>query len=229
VANKSVSTVSGTQTRPRPQLDPELIVDAALRLAARDRTSPVSIRSLGTELGADPTAVYRHFADKDALVRAVLDRLLGDVNERVEALGGWRERLRGAAEILLEVMVAHPAFGSLVATFTTGGANELAAVEMILGDFKTCGLDDQTALRYYATYSSFVLSFSSAQAASLLVAGDKGSPGTDIWVADYSEADPLRFPTVARLHEGLSVLSDRDVFLSGIDILLDSAQTRAQA
>ncbi len=185
----------------------------------------MSIRSLGAELGADPTAVYRHFADKEALARAVIDRLLGEVNQVASLHTTWRERLMASAENLLEVMVAYPAFGSLAGTLTTGGENELTAVELILSDFKAAGLSNADALRYYAMYSSFVLSFASTQAAYLLV-HHAGVPATT-WVADYSSVDSHLFPTVAALHTELSRLSDREAFLGGIDLILDAAQARA--
>ena len=52
---------------------------------------PLTVRRLGKELGADPTAIYRHFRDKDELVRAVLDRL---VHERSRP---WTRRRAGAS------------------------------------------------------------------------------------------------------------------------------------
>jgi AcrR family transcriptional regulator len=221
-APKKVAPASRPR-RPRPQLDPELIVDAALRLAARDRTSQVSIRSLGAELGADPTAVYRHFEDKDALARAVIDRLLGEVNAAIVGYTTWRSRLRGSAERLLDVMLAYPAFGSQVGTLTTGGDQELAAVESILSDFKDAGLGDSDAIRFYGMYSSFVLSFASTQAAYLLVHEAELS-AAPTWVADYSNVDRRKFPTVAAMHAKLSQIRDRDAYVGGIDIILDAAE-----
>ena len=81
-------------------------------------------------------------------------------------------------------MLAHPAFGAQVATVTTGGANELRAVEQTLGAFRSAGLDDGDAVRYYATSSSYVLSLSGAQAA-LPPGGTEGYEADDsAWVAD---------------------------------------------
>jgi AcrR family transcriptional regulator len=44
-------------------LDREALVTAALRLAQRRDPVAMSFRAIGRELGADPTAVYRHFRD----------------------------------------------------------------------------------------------------------------------------------------------------------------------
>jgi AcrR family transcriptional regulator len=211
--------------RPRPQLDRATILEAAIRLSARPGTDTVSVRMLGAELKADPTAIYRHFSDKDELVRAAIDQLMGEVNAGLTPEMNWRDRLRTAAELILDVMLAHPAFGAQVATLTTGGANELRAVELTLGAFRGAGLNDVDAVRYYATYSSYVLSFVGAQAAYLLVAEDQPAEES-AWVADYSAAELIDHPAVAALHDRLSTLKDRDVFLTGVDIILESAAAR---
>src|SRR6478736_6005412 len=90
--------------RPRPQLDRESILDAGIKLAASGRADAVSVRRLGAELGADPTAIYRYFRDKDELVLALLDRLLAQVDEVSDKSGDWRVRLRSSALLTVEVM-----------------------------------------------------------------------------------------------------------------------------
>ena len=208
--------------RQRPQLDRDTILDAALRLAA-EGTQPVSVRMLGAELGADPTAIYRHFSDKDALFAAAIDRLIGMVNASLPPEAGWRQRLRVAAESTLDVMLAHPALGSFVSTLTTGGENELLAVELTLGAFGEAGLDEVDTLRYYGMFSSYVLSFASAQASFVVSNGRERSEESLSWVADYSTVDEQRYPTVAAMKEGLNGLLDRDVYLTGVEIILESA------
>ena len=213
--------------RPRPQLDRDTILDAALRLAAQEGTDAVTVRMLGAELGADPTAIYRHFSDKDALFAAAIDRLIGMVNGRLPADADWQDRLRLAAVGMLDVMLAHPALGAHVGTLTTGGNNELLAVELTLDAFRSAGLDDGDTLRYYGMYSSYVLSFCSAQAAYAVSNGSERSEESLSWVADYSAVDADRYPAVASLRVGLEGLLDRDVFHHGIEIILESAASRA--
>jgi len=71
---------AGARThRVRPQLDVTTILEAALRLSGAGNPEPLTVRSLGNELGADPTAIYRHFRDKDELVRGAFDRMLVEI------------------------------------------------------------------------------------------------------------------------------------------------------
>jgi hypothetical protein len=141
----------------------------------------------------------------------------------------WRQRLRIAAESMLDVMLAHPALGSFAGTLTTGGDNELLAVELTLDAFRSAGLDETDTLRYYGMYSSYVLSFASAQASYVVTNGRARSEESLSWVADYSTVDPERYPAVAAFRDGLNGLLDRDVYLTGVEIILESAASRAAA
>ena len=59
----------------RGSLTPELIVKESLKLLDDKGLDGFSMPKLGRALGADPTAVYRHFASKDDLVLAIADRV----------------------------------------------------------------------------------------------------------------------------------------------------------
>jgi AcrR family transcriptional regulator len=107
----------------------------------------MSFRHLGRELGADPTAVYRHFRDPNELVEAALDRLLAEVVGAVPADLPWRKRLRAAASGYLEAMVTHPVIAAEAGHRTTGGPGELAMIELPLAAPVEAGLSrEQTTI-----------------------------------------------------------------------------------
>ena len=212
------------KARPRPQLDAETILDAAQRLAATGR-EPLTVRRLGQELGADPTAIYRHFRDKDAVVMGVLDRLIADCVAAVDEGAPWRERMTQLADVSLEALCAHPAVGALAASQTTGGTGEAAAIEMILRAMVEAGLDHADSVRFYAVLSSYVIAFSSAQAGSRL----GSSPGDDDprWIGTHPGLHQGRTPTAAAVRDELEALRDQDVYESGVQVILDAVSARA--
>ena len=69
----------------RGTLTPELIVTQSLRLLDTQGVTGFSMPNLGRALGADPTAVYRHFSSKDDLVLAIADRLIEEAMEGLPA------------------------------------------------------------------------------------------------------------------------------------------------
>lgn len=68
------------------------LVEAALELARPTGAEAIVLREVTRRAGVTPRAAYRHFADRDALVRAVaqraLARLAAAIEERIRAAGG---------------------------------------------------------------------------------------------------------------------------------------------
>lgn len=80
------------------QLTPGAIIDASLRIAARGSGDAFTVRRLGEELGADPTAIYRHFRDKDELLLSVADHMLGEALDAIPEGLDWKSRIRALAD-----------------------------------------------------------------------------------------------------------------------------------
>ncbi len=92
--------------RPRGSLTPEVILDAAEALTA-EGFDAITVRSVAARLGAAPMALYNHFATKDELVDALLDRVLGRF-EPVPPSDDWLEDLRRFARAHRKVLTDHP-------------------------------------------------------------------------------------------------------------------------
>jgi AcrR family transcriptional regulator len=112
-----------TARRTRSKLDRDLVVDAALQLADAEGLDAVSIRRLADQFDVTPMALYWHFADKDALLAAIADRLwlqtaaeLEQALERMPADDDDRDwgQLRLTLTTLVGVMRGHPAVAELV-------------------------------------------------------------------------------------------------------------------
>ena len=69
-------TRSPTSGRRRSQrLTRERILRAAISIADRDGVDAVTMRGLGSELGVEGMALYRHFANKDELLESMVDHM----------------------------------------------------------------------------------------------------------------------------------------------------------
>ena len=218
---------AGEQTeRARPQLDVATILEAALRLSADGNPEPLTVRRLGKELGADPTALYRHFRDKDELVRAVLDKLVHQTVAAVDPEAGWRERMTQLARVTLDTFHEHPSVGAVAGSVTTGGEGELAAIEMIVVAMTEAGLDRQDSVRFYSVLSSYIISFAAAQAGAV-VAGDTDSDPA--WIGVTRSLERTRHPAITAVRDELEALRDRDIYESGVQVILDAIEARSTA
>jgi AcrR family transcriptional regulator len=80
--------------RPGPaefDLDAEEIVSAAVDIFQESGLDGVSMRSVSNRLGVSPVPLYSRIGNKEALVEAIADRLLGDPAPRVRAGQGWAD------------------------------------------------------------------------------------------------------------------------------------------
>jgi AcrR family transcriptional regulator len=84
----------------------EVILDSAESVAAQGFDA-LSVRAVAARLGAAPMALYNHFATKDELVDALLDRVLSRF-EPEPATDDWTEDLRRFARAHRRLLVEHP-------------------------------------------------------------------------------------------------------------------------
>src|SRR3954452_9449146 len=99
---------------PRLPLDQERILSAAEAIVAGEGVGKLTMRRIGAELGADPTAVYRHFRNKDELLKQLADRMFGTLPEVDPALD-WRDQLKVDLRHGLDRYRTHPDLAALLA------------------------------------------------------------------------------------------------------------------
>jgi AcrR family transcriptional regulator len=104
-ARKDSSQPHPRTRRRRGSLTREVILDAA-EAAARQGFDALTIRAVAARLEAAPMALYNHFADKDQLVDALLDRVLGRFGSEPPT-GDWAEDLRRFARAHRRVLIEH--------------------------------------------------------------------------------------------------------------------------
>lgn len=210
------------KARARVQLDRESIVDAGIALASREHPAPLTFRKLGDELGADPTAIYRHFRDKDELMRALADRLYGLALSRMEDTADWRARLMSFARAITEVGDRYPSIASALGSRTTRGEHEFKAIEVVLGSLRQAGLDAKQAAVYYAAITVCVVSSVSARAQYFLLDRQIREADDAAWTGMYALADPIKYPAIAESGPLVLSVTDEEVLRYTLGAILDS-------
>ncbi|GAA1868296.1 TetR/AcrR family transcriptional regulator [Myceligenerans crystallogenes] len=99
----------------RPErLTPAAIAAAALRLGDREGPAAMSMRRIAADLGCDPMALYRHFANREALLDAVADAALAGARDPGPAVP-WDDRLRAITTEIRSCALRHPGIAAHVA------------------------------------------------------------------------------------------------------------------
>lgn len=212
--------------RAKPRLDAETIIAAGLEIASRPGATAVTVRELGVLLGADPTAVYRHFRSKESLMKALLERLFAMSLERVTApREQWRSRLTQLASATLDLFTEYPAIGVDAIVLSTEGPAELEIIELILDALSVAGLEGEDIVRHYAAQSAYVLSYAAGIARGLSVS-DRDASGEyrTTWLGRSLPVTAASHPNINALREQLLALHDRETYFLGVDSLLDAAE-----
>jgi AcrR family transcriptional regulator len=214
--------MSGKSGAEPVRLDPDKIVTAALNVADQHGIAGMTLRMVGAQLGADPTALYRHFASKDALVTAMADRLFADVLD-IELPRGWRPRLMAVLRAARDIYRSHPSIVETLANHPETTQGVLDINEVILGCLREAGLDEQLAGRFHQVLASYVVG-----AGLLDAAWD--NPASGVREASrrwYSALDPAEYPNSVATAAHLFPPAD-DVFEFAIDVTLDAVAVAAR-
>lgn len=215
--------------RPRNSLNGEVIVRAAASLIEREGPDALTFHNLGRELGAHPTAVYRHFRGKDDLLLALTDTLFREVLDGFEPGEDWVETLRAYGLKVFAVFSRHPQVGHLVAVRTTRREHEFRYTELLLSTMRRSGLPDADVARYTRALDDFILA--EAGQASAFYALDAATRDADVraWREDYPRLAADEYPTIAALVHLLPGIDDPGNFTTALDLMLSAIAARAAA
>ena len=160
----------------RPALTREQILTAALQIIDEDGVEALTMRRLGQSLARNPMAIYRHAADKDALLDGVVEHVAaqlvaprrpdrnghGDGDVSGEGDHAWEAVLRRIAHTFRRVALAHPHVVPLLLTRPLSGPlavrplGTLRQLEELLELFVTAGFDPQGALHAARLFTGFL-------------------------------------------------------------------------
>ena len=203
-----------------PRLSRELIVDAYVRIAETDGTGDITLRRLGSELGVDPTAVYRHFRDKDEILATASDRLLAEATEGFTASGHWREDLRTLLLALRTAFMAHPHALSALQLSAVPMPHGSLLVDRSIGSLRQAGLSDEEAILAFEALEDYTLGAAifDAQATEDSLAR---------WREVYRVLPPGDFPNLAVTAERL-YREPGKAFAYGLDLMLDAIEGKTR-
>lgn len=148
------------QNKRATELSAELFLTTALQLAEQSGDmQKVSLRGLGKALNVDPTAVYRYFPNKAALVEAMMKRLMVDFLPSDEELeGDWRARLTALLRHAYQVFSTYPALTIRLPSSPDARIPVVARLtELGLEALKDAGLSDEHVVLFHELLYIFAL------------------------------------------------------------------------
>lgn len=184
----------------KPGLSRGSIVAAALAIIDREGYEALSMRRLGKELGVNPMAVYYHIPSKSALLDALVEVVMNEIDLALdEPSRPVEERLFTAARAYRDALLARPSLIHAVAFRPPRTIAALRPVEVLYGIFFDAGFKPEDALAAVNIFATYVRGSVTREAPYWFNLPDS-EVVEDIY--DYSELskmlDPKEFPNLTQ-------------------------------
>lgn len=205
---------------PSGPLSRERIVTAAIEVADAAGLDAMTMKRVAEHLGAGVMSLYRHVADKDELIEAMVDRVTGEYAYPAQAGLDWRAAMHVLAQQDWAAFLEHPWMLTATATVTPPfGTASLAAMEWALTALDELELPPHTAARAIMTINNYV------QGSARVVLGSRQAmagddPGRN-WQHRLADVDLGAFPHLRHLIDQPLPAGERDPFTDGLDVILD--------
>lgn len=230
LSGMSAADARSAAERPRASLTSDGILDAALQIVEDEGADALTFKRLGRELDAAPTAVLRHFRDKDDLLLAMGDRLYVEALASISPLTGtWRERLVRIADATRYVFMAHPRLALLVATRTMRRPAEFESAEIVIAALLESGLDTRSAASLYRVVVDTMLAWAAFEAATRTIDATLMERDHQSYSREWVMLPPAQFPSINAVAPLLAEVGREDQFRLTIELLLDAIEARAAA
>ncbi|GAB3275994.1 TetR/AcrR family transcriptional regulator C-terminal domain-containing protein [Actinocorallia lasiicapitis] len=196
------------------------IVRAAIDLIERDGVEGLSMRKVAAELDAAAMSLYHHVPNKAALLDAVVERIVTDIDFADDPAAPVRERARGMMRAFRKISHDHPRTVHLVITRTFESPATLRLFEHALEIALAAGYEALEATRIAGTFLSFAVGCLMRETRYLSMVSEHG---VNAVIDKFASVDPAQFPNITALVEA-GFLIDLDAeFEYGLDLLLASA------
>jgi AcrR family transcriptional regulator len=153
MATRALST--GATRKP---LSRKRVLRAAMAHADKLGLSELSMRKLAEVLGVAPMALYRHIANKDDLIDAMIDVVFTEI-ELPARDADWKTAMRQRAISVRDALERHRwAIGLMESRLHPGPAN-LRHHDAVLGNLRAAGFGVEMTAHAYSVLDSYVYGF----------------------------------------------------------------------
>jgi AcrR family transcriptional regulator len=221
------SATNSTDTGRREPLSRERVLRAALARADESGLEELSMRRLAEELHVVPMALYKHVAHKEALLDAMVDAVMNEVNEAVSRIDigrrPWKPAVRQRILAAREVFLLHPWASGLMVSRSSMTPSVIGYFDALIGVFRGGGFS--TDLTHHALHAlgSRALGFTQE------LYDDSGKGGADADAVMMLEEMASAYPHITDMVAGiahdagttLGWCDDQFEFEFALDLLLD--------
>jgi AcrR family transcriptional regulator len=208
-----------TVPEPRPSLNRERILQAALTYADTRGVGPLTMRRLGDELGFEAMSLYHYVSSKADLLDGILDLVLDETELPATGLT-WAAEVRTSALSVNQALRRHPWAGTLLMSSAGLRPARLRYMDSLLGRLRQAGFTADSAYHAYHVLDGFIFGFSLWQTTHTYTDDEV----THLAAAFETAISANSYPHLAEhgtQHFQPGPVHDVDPFEQGLDLILD--------
>jgi AcrR family transcriptional regulator len=153
-----VTSAAIKRAEPRERLSRDRVLRAAIAHADAGGLEALSMRKLAEMLEVAPMALYRHIANKDDLIDAMVDVVFAEIG-LPSGGGGWEAAMRRRAVAVRDALARHRwAIGLMESRRNPGPAN-LRHHDAVIGRLRAAGFSMEMAAHAYSVLDSYIYGF----------------------------------------------------------------------
>jgi TetR/AcrR family tetracycline transcriptional repressor len=215
--------------KPRPRLDLDLVVRAAIAVLDEEGLDGLTTRRLAARLGVQSPALYWYVRDKDELLDLVAEAICAPALEPNAALSadaslGWRERLEAGMRVYRSVLRSHRDAPRLLADRPPVGPTRRRLADAAVGFVLQAGFPETDAAVISLLLSDYVISIVSEEMRHEARTSHQAQGTFEESLAQGTE----QYQNLIKIAPHLAEVRPEELFEAGLGLVLDGIERRLE-
>lgn len=219
--NSNTTNTKQKHTKGTRGLSREIIAEEALALMEEAGDSGFTIRKLAARMGYDPMSILYHFKSKDGVLRAMADRMEGQIRP-APSDRPWRGRMRHLADQYRSLALRYPNSFWLMQKFLHTGNADFLHMEMVHGALTEAGIAEREIPALCLGWYGCITGLAVGETAGLI------RPAGAIDMAEVAELPEKTYPLLKKAMPLYSDLAPSAVFSLTVEVFLDGIRERGK-
>ena len=146
----------------RARLTPERVLRAGIALADAGGIESLTMRRLGEDLGVEAMSLYKHVANKDALLDGMVDLVFAEIDLPLGDTD-WRTAMRERAVSARAALIRHPWATPLMQSRTAPGPATLRHHDTVIGTLRGAGFTVELTAHAFSALDGYIYGFAMQQ------------------------------------------------------------------
>lgn len=199
------------------------VLQAAVSLADANGIDGLSMRRLGEQLGVEAMSLYKHVANKDDLLDAMVDSVFAEIDLAVGE-PDWRAAVRRRAVSVRAALTRHPWAVPLMQSRTNPGPSTLDHLDALIGVLRGAGFTVGLTAHALSAVDAYVYGFVLQEQA---LPFDNEERSTEVVQSILAAMPAERWPHLVELSREHVLQPGYDYgreFAWGLDLVLDGLE-----